>query len=160
MRRTTMMVKASGAGLILATAWVAAPALAGPCTEEIAEVRKTLSQSPSLGAATTGAISGAAPGSIPETAAPSPSSADEAKTAGDAGMTQMNKASGQIATSAQDARLQQQGQPTVAQGGNPASSDKMTMAKNEFDRAVMLDQQGSADCTGALSEVRRMIGGG
>lgn len=160
MSRAKMIFQSGGMGLILAMGWAAAPAVAGPCTEEIAEVRKTLSQTPDLGAATTGALSGSAPGSVPETAPPAGAKADQEKTAGDAGMTQMNQASGQVATSAQDVRQQQKGQPTAAQGGDTASSDKMTMAKNELDRAVMLDQQGSADCTGALGEVRRMMEGG
>lgn len=140
----------------------AGSAFAGPCTEQIAEVRKTMAQSSALGATTSGTLSGGGVGSVPQaeqgqTVKPSD---DPKQASGEAGMSQMNKASGQVATSAQDVRQQQQGQPTAAQGGSPAGDERMTQAKMELERAVRLDQEGSGDCTAALEQARKMIEGG
>ena len=45
----------------------AGAALAGPCTDQIAELGKTLSQSPALGPVTTGALGGSNPGNVQTT---------------------------------------------------------------------------------------------
>lgn len=74
-------------------------------------------------------------------------------------MSQVNKASGQCTTAAQDARQQQQGQPIAAQVGGPAGDERMTQAKMELERAVRLDQGGSGECTAALEQARKMIAG-
>ena len=56
----------------------------------------------------------------------------------------MNAASAQVATSAQDVQLQQQGKPTMAQGGElQGDEERMTQAKMALEDARALDRQGS-----------------
>lgn len=150
---------------------LAGPALAGPCAEQISELSRMLSNDPSMGPATTGALAGAAPGAIQQKAPapdpdarsvdPAPSLSPGGKTSGSAGTSEMNAASSQIATSAQDVRLQQKGMPTVAQGGDPAKADdRMSQAKMALESARALDQQGSQDCMGKLDQARKLMQGG
>lgn len=171
MIRLATLAAGTALGTLLALAAAPGTALAGPCTDQINEVAKSLVNDSSMGAPTTGTLTGTAPGAIkpatPSAGAaesketpPAPSLAEGGKTGGEAGMKEMNAASSQVATSPQDVRLQQQGQPTTAQGGTPdAAADKMSMAKTELDRARMLDAQGSNDCAGALDKARQMISG-
>lgn len=153
----------------LALGWAPAAAVAGPCAEQIAEVARTLSMDPSMGAATTGALAGAAPGAAPSEGpaakpaqssdtAPAPSLATGGKTGGEGGLKEMNAASSQVATSSQDVRLQQEGKPTAAQGGNIASvdNDPKAKAKSALESARLLDQQNSPDCTAKVEEAKRL----
>lgn len=171
MPKLSMLLAGSALAACLAVVSAPSAALAGPCTNDINDVAKALSNDPSLGAPTTGALAGTAPGAIKpeqgETQAtesastpPAPSASADGKTGGEGGMKEMNAAAGQVATSAQDVRLQQQGEPTMAQGGKPdAGADRLSMAKNQLDKARQLDQQGSQDCTAAVEEARRMMQG-
>ena len=80
----------------------------------------------------------------------------------------MNTASQGRATSAQDVRSQQQGQPTSAQiaqgsaqpaGGSQPQADKMMQANAALDRARAADQKGdNAGCTQALGEAKQLVG--
>ena len=80
----------------------------------------------------------------------------------------MNTASQGRATSAQDVRSQQQGQPTSAQiaqgsaqpaGGTQPQADKMMQANAALDRARAADQKGdNAGCTQALGEAKQLVG--
>jgi hypothetical protein len=114
-------------------------ALAGPCSNDIAELTRTLSASPALGGTpTTGALSGAGPGGAPSpgggggSATPSPdrtagTTADN-RQGGTAGTREMGAVVGnQIATSPEDVRRQQEGRPTAAaqaEAGQRAQSDR------------------------------------
>jgi hypothetical protein len=81
----------------------------------------------------------------------------------------MNTASQGRATSAQDVRSQQQGQPTSAQiaqggaqpgaGGTQPQADKMMQVNAALDRARAADQRGdNAGCTQALGEAKQLVG--
>ena len=132
-------VVAAGACFAFGAALAPAGASAGPCSNEIAELSRTLSATPALGGApTTGALSGAGPGNAPSpansggSATPSPdrtagTSADN-RQGGSAGTRELNAVVGnQIATSPEDVRRQQQGLPTAAAAaemGQRAQSDR------------------------------------
>ncbi len=155
-----------------------AVALAGPCSDQIAELGKTLSQSPSLGTApTTGTLTGSGPGSAPSAAASDPAtskgtSADN-RIGGTAGTKELNSASSQVATSAQDVRRQQEGLPTAAataaakdhaavetapalgQGKSP--DDRTAAAKSELQNAVALDRKDDSLCLDSISRVRDLM---
>jgi hypothetical protein len=163
------------------------PSWAGPCTEQIAELQKTMSsmdagsgptmragsaQNPTTTASTTPG-QGAA-GAAGSSATVPNVSADPSRTlrAGEAPKTDatvaMNTASQGVATSAQDVRSQQQGQPTSAQiaqgsaqpaGGTQPQADKMMQASTALDRARAADQRGdNAACTQALGEAKQLVG--
>ena len=152
------------AGVAALLAWAAAPgaAMAGPCTQQIATLAKALSHDASLGPTTTGALSGSAPGSIPKNAptpkTPAAPTATPGKKAGGAAATkEVSAASAQIATSPQDVRLQQKGEPTVAEGGNPAAAEPMAKAKSELQKARRLDEANNSACKGAVKETQRLM---
>lgn len=172
------------------------PASAGPCTDQIAEVQKAMSSmdagsGPTMGAkpgtgptitsstAPTGADAGAAPGqsaAAPRSSATVPNvSANPAQTprAGEAPKTDatvaMNAAADRRATSAQDVRAQQQGQPTSAQiaqgttqsgtGASQPQPDKMMQVNAALDRARAADQRGDGvGCTQAIGEAKGLVG--
>lgn len=162
----------------LALGLAAGPAAAGPCTEQLNEVAKMMSNNPAMGAPTSGALAGAAPGAI-QSQAPMPQTgvpAGSAEPTGDQGIkgqavttTMAGNAPGSQdraidpaqgrATSPQDVRLQQLGQPTAAQGGDATKlPDNVTQAKASLEKARMLDAQGSNECAGALDEAKRLMG--
>ena len=159
----------------------AGAALAGPCTDQIAELGKTLSQSPALGPVTTGALGGSNPGNVQTTTdrpgAPSTvgTSADN-RVGGSAGTKEINAAVGNlVATSSQDIRRQQEGLPTAAAqaaskdkqsvetapqlGSGQQPSDNISMAKMELERARMLDQSNDQACMGCIDKTRQLIKG-
>ena len=130
---------AAGACLAFGGALAPVGAFAGPCSNDIAELSRTLSASPSLsGTPTTGALSGAGPSNAPSpansggSATPSPdrtagTSADS-RQGGSAGTRELNAVVGnQTATSPDDVRRQQEGRPTAAAAaemGQRAQSDR------------------------------------
>lgn len=171
----------AGTGVVsacLALASVTAPALAGPCAEQISDVSRQLANNPAMGGTTGAALAGNAPGAIQDKA-PMPQQEpprEAAETTGDAvtgqavGTTMAGNAPGSVsqpidpaagkATSAQDVRLQQQGKPTTAQGGSlNAGDERMNQAKMALDSARTLDQQGSQDCMTKLDEARKLMSG-
>ena len=99
---------------------------------------------------------------------------------GTAATTEMNAASGLIATSPGGMRRQQQGLPTAAavsaarsnrsvetapgqaqaQAASDAArpDDRMSQAKMELERARMLDQRDDAPCRGALDKAHQLAG--
>jgi hypothetical protein len=133
---------AAGACLAFGAALLApSGAWAGPCSNDIAELSRTLSASPALGGTpTTGALSGAGPGNAPSptgsggagaAAATSPDrtagTSGTGRQGGTAGTRELNAAVGnQIATSPDDVRRQQEGRPTAAaaEAGQRAQSDR------------------------------------
>lgn len=201
MNRNTKPVGASrgaatalGACLALGAALAPSGALAGPCSGDIAELSRTLSASPALGGTpTTGALSGAGPGNAPSptgsggSAAPSPDrtagTSGSGRQGGTAGTRELNAAVGnQIATSPEDVRRQQQGQPTAAaaaEAGQRAQSDRQRVevvpgtpgaapgpdnraerAKAELETARALDARDDNACRDAVTRVRQAMQGG
>lgn len=69
------------------------------------------------------------------------------------GTHEMNAAAGQIATSAEDVRRQQEGRPTTAQAADQAS-ERLPMAKAKLEQARQLDEQGNAGCMALVNEAR------
>ena len=131
---------AAGACFAVGAAMAPANVLAGPCSNDIAELSRILSASPALGAGTptTGALAGAMPGNTTSPAAgggsatPSPdrtagTTADN-RQGGTAGTRELNATVGnQIATAPDDVRRQQEGKPTAAAAaemGQRALSDR------------------------------------
>lgn len=120
--RKTIMLGVSMLSLTLATSTAA---LAGPCTDQIIELGRKVSNSAALGPVTTGTLTGSGPGSTPapgttagtpQPGAPAPTgtSADN-RVGGTAGTKEVNAAVGNlVATSPQDVRRQQEGLPTAA----------------------------------------------
>ena len=155
---------------------------AGPCSDDIADVGRKLAQSASLGPATTGTLVGSNPGAIQPKNDPAqavtPSGAGTSATnrvGGTAGTKELNAAVGQVATSSQDVRAQQQGLPTAAQvaaqGSKSSvettpqkttateSDDRMSEAKMELEKARMLDQKDDRACSDAVKHARDLMGG-
>jgi hypothetical protein len=178
-------------GVGLAFALAAGTALAGPCSDEIAALSAQLGAGPTMGAApsATGAPSGqgAAQGggrpAVPQ-AGGMPAQAGSGGTpggnhpggaAGTAGTRAMNQAVGpQVATSPEDVRRQQMGQPTAAataeaalRGQSPdrpggqaapgASDSRMALARTELESARALDGQNDRACMDALGRVRQLL---
>lgn len=164
---------------VLCVGAFATPAVAGPCSDQISELGRKLSQSPALGPVTTGALAGSGPGSIaPPAAQPGAPSASgtsaDNRVGGTAGTKEINAAVGQIATSSQDVRRQQEGLPTaaaIAAAGPPKSiettpgqsnaaapNDRIAEAKMELERARMLDQKDDTACRGAVDRTRQLAG--
>lgn len=174
---------AAGACLAALAAAAASPALAGPCSDQIAELGRALSQSPALGPATTGTLTGSGPGSAPQPGAapaagggaspPATGTSADNRVGGTAGTKEVNASVGNlVATSPQDVRRQQEGLPTAAavadaarnqtETSRPATApqpdDRMSQAKMELERARMLDQQDDRSCTDAINRTRQLMG--
>lgn len=161
MARVTSQAVATGLLLLLGTASVSA----GPCSDGIAAVGRVLSSDPSMGAATTGTVSGRTPAIVPpsrpaDMTAGAPSLSPGGRTGGEGGLKEMNAASNQVATSAEDVRRQQQGLPTAAQDPGRAAglNDTMSAAKNKLAEAQTLDARGDAACEAPLNEAKRLSG--
>src|SRR5918998_375180 len=154
--------------LLLASAVLVSPgmALAGPCSDQIAELSRVTSggASPTTtgatsnpaasnpGAATVGGSSStAAAGSKPGEAA----DAGTGKQSADqrSGTREMSAVAGQIATSPEDVRRQQEGRPTASQAADQASG-RLPMAKAKLDQARLLDEQGNSGCMALVNEAR------
>lgn len=157
------------------------PAAAGPCSDQIAEIGRKLSQSPSLGPVTTGALPGSNPSNAPATSAAASAAPGSTGTSADnrvggtAGTKEVNAAVGNnIATSSQDVRRQQEGLPTAAavaaagsgksvettpgQASGAGPNDKMSEAKAELEKARMMDQKDDKACSGAVDRARQLAG--
>jgi hypothetical protein len=140
------------------------PAWAGPCTDQIAELQKTLSSTDAGAGPTLRTGSAQDPATTASASAPR---AGAAAAPGTEATPAMNTATGNRAASAQDVRAQQQGQATSAQvaqsagGGRAAQlpADKLSQVNAALDRARSLDQQGNNDgCTQAINEARQLVG--
>ncbi len=142
-------------------------ALAGPCSDQIAELSRLTSGGGAP--ATTGAVSGsgtiANPGAATVSgsgaagaAATKPGEASDAGTGKQSadqrsGTREMSAVAGQIATSPEDVRRQQEGRPTTAQAADQAR-ERLPMAKAKLEQARLLDEQGNAGCMGLVNEAR------
>ncbi|MDQ4060442.1 MAG: hypothetical protein M3145_04965 [Pseudomonadota bacterium] len=190
MTRTRAFLLATSALLTLGIG----PSLAGPCAEQIAQMEKTVVGGMNMASSNAVQGSGQAPGgSAAQASATPPVSATPSQTpkagqAPDTGATvAMNKVTENIATSPQDVRAQQQGQPMTAQTAQAASGqgsaspqgsapqqqagtspgatgdqvnkDRVNQALAVLNRAKELDSQGKdTDCTNAVMEARRIYG--
>ncbi len=154
-------------------------AAAGPCSDDIATIGRQLSQSPALGPATTGTLTGSNPGSTPSASQPSSTgnkgtSADQ-RVGGTAGTKEMNAASGSVATSDADVRQQQLGHPIASTSGqdrngvetapgkqqvaSSASDDRMSRAKSAWQKAVDLNAKDDSSCKSAIAQARSALQG-
>ena len=156
-------------------------ASAGPCSDQIAELGRKLSQSPSLGAPTTGTLTGSNPNTAPgasPTASAAPTgvgTSNDNRVGGTAGTKEANAAVGNlVATSSQDVRRQQEGLPTAAavaaagsgksvettpgQASGAGPNDKMSEAKAELEKARMMDAKDDGACRGAIDRARQLAG--
>ena len=72
------------------------------------------------------------------------------------GTREMSAVAGQIATSPEDVRRQQEGRPTVAQAADQAAT-RLPAAKAKLDQARLLDEKGQAGCMGLVNEARSLL---
>jgi hypothetical protein len=144
------------------------PAAAGPCENDITELQRQIDNPTGK---SSGTLSAAVPGGTENTAPapdqtagspdPAPSGTEAGKTSGAGATSEMNAASSQIATSAQDVRLQQAGKPTTAQGGNPNTvDDQLRQVAEAVARAKELDAKNDAGCQSAVDEARNLMRAG
>ena len=168
----------STATLCLGLGLVPAAALAGPCSDQIAQLGKALSGNSSLGSSpTSGTLTGSSPGSAPatapDTAAGTKGTSAANSIGGTAGTKELNSASNQIATSSQDVRRQQEGLPTAAAtaaapgkgsvetaprlGQGQAPNDRMALAKSELQNAVALDHNNDSKCMDSVNQARKLM---
>lgn len=154
---------ASAAGTALAIVLATAPALAGPCSADIAQIADQLQNPSGKGS---GTLAGAAPGAIqgkapmPQEAPTGPTGKEQGTLAGNApdGGAKPVDPTGGIATSAQDVQLQQAGQPTTAQGGDVRGLEaQRAQAVAALDKARDLDARDDAACTAAVDEAREHL---
>lgn len=123
-------------------------AFAGPCSERIATMEKSLSASD--------AGSGPTTSTNAPTTAPDPGVPKAGEAPGTGGTSGMNATVGNKATSPADVRAQTSGAPTAAQGG-ASSAQQLSAAMS---RAKEADTAGNADaCTKALDEAERLMKG-
>lgn len=163
--RTSILSPITGACLAaLVGALAAGPALAGPCTDGIAEVSKAMARDPSLGGGVvSGALAGSGP-SGPEAPNPrrdqNPTGDTSGVKSGDGATKELNAVSAGVATSPADVRRQQEGRPTAAQEADRETTrDRMSLAKTELEKARGLDSAGDAACQASLQQARVLMSG-
>ena len=164
---------------LLTAAVIACPvaAIAGPCSDDIAQLSRQLGGMPGLGApvsgvagepvsgthtaqaGSTGASDKAQPGGASRTGGGSAGTVGGVS--GAAGGAKDAVASGQVATSDQDVRSQSVGKPTAAQSassGQPAPStvddDRVSQAKMSLQTAIDLNSKGDSSCSAAVTKTR------
>lgn len=173
MRNIVSLAATTTAVAALSFSLMAGSAVAGPCGERIAELERTMNNATGKEA---GTMSGPTAGGIQNKApAPQQGTPDGAAQATDKGVqgeavgttmagnapNAMNKpvdpANGR-ATSPQDVRLQTQGKPTAAQGGNPSQmDDHLGQARASLEQARALDQKNDASCGEALDRAKQLM---
>ncbi len=146
-------------------------AFAGPCSQQITALQRTLSSHDAgagpvhTGEDTTKQISeaGSSVRGTPE-ATRGPAEIRGQSGSDRTGPTStMGRATGGSAASSQDVRLQQQGQPTQAeamQNGTPAAAageDRLQRVTADLDRARMLDAKNDSTCMGAVDDARKAM---
>jgi hypothetical protein len=160
---------------------------AGPCTDDIAKLGRQLAAMPGLGAPISEPAAGLSVGQkTAQTGQTAPAAADKAQPGGASlagggspgtvggvagpvgaatGSQQANQvATGQIATSPADVRLQSEGKPTMAQqaaqGQSVAagSDDKASQAKMALQRATDLNAKNDASCKSEIDRAQALIG--
>jgi hypothetical protein len=148
--------------LLLASCVLVTPgvAFAGPCADQIAELSRmaggganpaTTGATSSPGATASGQAGGTGPaGTAPGDAAQTGTGKQTAEQR--SGTREMSAVAGQIATSPEDVRRQQEGRPTTAQ-----ASDQLPMARAKLEQARLLDEQGKSDCMALVNEARAAL---
>ncbi len=161
-----------------AMALTSGAAFAGPCSQQIAALQQHLSSrdagagpvltSPASNESRQVSEAGSSVRATPEAS----TSAAEVRTSGQGSGSNrvgptgaMSQATGGSAASPQDARLQQQGQPTqaeAARNGTPAAADQDRLRKvtAALDRARTLDGRNDTSCMGAVDEAKKALGAG
>ncbi len=165
-----------------ALAWPVA-AIAGPCSDDIAQLTRQLDSVPGLGATVSGVAAGSTPGartanengvgntSPSDRAQPGGASRTGGGSAGTVGGVSGTAvgakdavASGQVATSDQDVRSQSVGKPTAAQaasGGSgstaSASDDRASQAKMSLQTAIDLNAKNDPSCAAAVTRTRGLM---
>jgi hypothetical protein len=163
--------------LLLASGVLISPglniALAGPCADQIAELSRltTGGATPSTTGATTNPAAASNPGAttvggagtagVAGSAGAKPGEASDPGTGRQtadqrSGTREMSAVAGQIATSPDDVRRQQEGRPTASQAADQAS-ERMPLAKAKLDQARQLDEQGNAGCMALVNEARAAL---
>lgn len=149
---------AAALGTLLLVGLGAPGAYAGPCSQQISQLEKTMSSKDAgSGPVSTGNASPAA--SIGgQTGHARPAHEVDTQGGSKTGPTgAMNQASSQTATSAQDVRRQQQNQPTAANATAAVpAQDRTAKIEASLARARKLDGQNNADCKNAVSEVQKL----
>ncbi len=147
----------------LGLAMMAGPATAGPCEAQIAELTQRMTNATGK---ESGTLTGGAPGAaenkapMPEQGTTGPTGKEQGTLAGSTpdGQKQAADPAGGKATSAQDVRLQQQGLPTTAQGGDPSAlGEQLSQAKAALEKARTLDASNDAGCSGAVQEAEQLM---
>ncbi len=172
-------------GVVLAASAIAWPvaAMAGPCSDDIAQLSRQLDSMPGLGAPTSGVAAGSNAGAqsaqagatgntgASDRAQPGGASRAGGGSAGTVGGVSGAAvgakdavASGQVATSDQDVRSQSVGKPTAAQaassggsGPSTAGDDRVSRAKMSLQTAIDLNARGDASCAAAVSKTRGLM---
>ncbi len=142
---------------LLATALIAVSgtAYAGPCTDRISQIDKTLSTT-DAGSGPTKPMTGDITGSVPASPSAVPKAGETPGTGGTAGM---NATVGSKATSPGDVRAQTQGSPTAAQATGGAQNQSMQVSE-ALSQAKAADAKGdSAACNRAVDEAERLMKG-
>jgi flagellar biosynthesis/type III secretory pathway M-ring protein FliF/YscJ len=144
---------------------VAAPALAGPCSDQIAAVSRALSGYPNVsGSPTTGTLNGA--GASNKSNAPAPNNAAQAKDTtasggsltGESANREMNAAASNTATSPEDVRRQQAGVPTMADDPNAKTpNQRVAQATQQLDLARALDAKNDPACHQAANQANQLV---
>jgi hypothetical protein len=159
--------------------------MAGPCSDDIAQLSRQLGGMPGLGAPVSGvagepvrdvhsAQMGSAGVDVSDKAQPGGASrvggGSPGTVGGVSGAAVGAKdavASGQVATSDQDVRNQSVGKPTAAQAAangsssaSSASDDRVSQAKMSLQDAVDLNAKGDASCSAAVTKTRSLMAKG
>jgi hypothetical protein len=154
-------------------------AFGGPCSQQIAALQQDLSsRDAGAGPVQTSSTGGTSreiseAGSSVRSGTEASRSAAEVHSSGQGSGSDrvgptgaMGQATAGSAASVQDARLQQQGQPTqaeAARNGTPAAAaneDKLQKVTAALERARALDGKNDSTCRGAVDEARKAMGDG
>jgi hypothetical protein len=141
------------------------PALAGPCSGQIAAVSRVLSAYTDVsGPPTTGSQN--AVGSPEKSAGPAPDIRAQAKDTtangtilnGESGRREMNAVASTTATSPEDVRRQQAGVPTTADARNVKTPDqRVTQAAQQLDLARALDAKNDPACHQSANQANQLV---
>lgn len=166
------MIRTAAFLLGAAAVSLTAPALAGPCSQQISALEKQMSSKDAgAGPVSSGnnnnpAITEAGSGTRATTEASR--TAAEIRTPGQGASGErtgptgsMNQATSGSAASPQDVQRQQQGQPTAAQAartGVQTGGQSQSQAMAALDRARNLDKAGDTGCMSAVDDAKRLLG--
>lgn len=150
--------------VLIAATGMSSQAIAGPCSDQIAGVARTLSSKPDVsGSPTTGTLNGAGPnGSTLKPVQTDKSKQMQATSAtgklhGDAGSRDVTATASGIATSPEDVQRQQAGVPTSSDDpSRQTPRDSFNQAKAQLEIARALDAKGDAGCHKATEKAAEL----